>query len=1104
MDAMTGDGTGARAPRRWLAGAAAAAVGRRRSRRRATVRRARCRLDRTVGVVLGLAAGNADAERAGRRRDADVRAGGRGVARPRLAGAGGARRAAVRGSCTRCGSRGEAIDAAVDGAAGPASPWYLAASTSYGNAALGRAAAVGAVFAGEPAAVGLAASVDAAVTHAERRATAASAALAAIVAGLIRRGPRDDAASRSCRAVVAACAGADRRATCSRRRWRRWTTAPTCRGSGAGASAPPRRWPSPCGARSSTDDPGRRRSPRRRTCEHGSHAAGAVTGALVGAIHGAAALPAAGTATSRAPRATRGSPGASPQRRPDADRSTSERCRHLVPARPLGLDAVDRPRRRRRVRRLLRQPSGPTGGEATVTVVQFDDDDPHEVLVDAAPLDAVRSIAGRFEPRGIDAAVRRHRAAARPRRAPRRRRRRPARRRPHRRRRERQPRLDPAAAVRPHRRAARPRLDVRVPRRQPGQLRRRRRRRRPRRQHQQLRARARRACRRPTTASTGRSASGGASRASARRRDRDDFWGGRKEAEEQMSHIATGSALDAATIDRAVGAVLASAAGDAMGAPVRVRPAATRARRASSRAAAASAGSPASGPTTRRWRSPCSTVLADGRRRPRGDRRGDGALVRQPTDRRRQPDPRRARRRRPPRPCRRPTPRPSVPAAPSRRRRQRGADAHRTGRPRRARRPRRRRPAGRRRRRADPPAPRQRRGVRAVVAGHRAGDHHRTLPTSRSTGSPPCAAGLDHVEPARRDLWRHAHRRGRRARPDRLPSQQRVGRRRLPGGAGGDHVDRRRRRTPSPATTSPPRCAPSARAGGDTDTVAAIAGALLGARWGATAVPLALAPPPPRPADLRRTARSRAADLDAMARLAVRGGRPDGERLAGRRPHGLRTDAVPASSSSTAPGSATSAASPTPSTGGATVVVSLCRMGDRRRPAAASSTTPSASSTRPPPTTPTPRSSSLDTARTIGELVARRRAGVRPLRPRRAPCADRWRRRTSSPAASTSRRRSLGPARRSAARRRRSSATPSPMSRGSAGSDDPRFGQENRGLWRTDCGTEASDAGAPHPASPTVGDATGLSGSYGGYGRSGRLRGAVVPTAVVSSVVHGG
>lgn len=39
-------------------------------------------------------------------------------------------------------------------------------------------------------------------------------------------------------------------------------------------------------------------------------------------------------------------------------------------------------------------------GAATVTLVQFDDQDPHDVLVDAQPIHAVRSIRGRFEPRG--------------------------------------------------------------------------------------------------------------------------------------------------------------------------------------------------------------------------------------------------------------------------------------------------------------------------------------------------------------------------------------------------------------------------------------------------------------------------------------------------------------------------------------------------------------------------------------------------------------------------------------------------------------------------------------------------------------------------------
>jgi len=39
-------------------------------------------------------------------------------------------------------------------------------------------------------------------------------------------------------------------------------------------------------------------------------------------------------------------------------------------------------------------------GDATVTLIQFDDQDPHDVLVDARPLRRVRSIKSRFEPRG--------------------------------------------------------------------------------------------------------------------------------------------------------------------------------------------------------------------------------------------------------------------------------------------------------------------------------------------------------------------------------------------------------------------------------------------------------------------------------------------------------------------------------------------------------------------------------------------------------------------------------------------------------------------------------------------------------------------------------
>ena len=40
-------------------------------------------------------------------------------------------------------------------------------------------------------------------------------------------------------------------------------------------------------------------------------------------------------------------------------------------------------------------------GEATMTLVQFDGDDAHDVLIDGKPLADVRSIAGRFVPRGV-------------------------------------------------------------------------------------------------------------------------------------------------------------------------------------------------------------------------------------------------------------------------------------------------------------------------------------------------------------------------------------------------------------------------------------------------------------------------------------------------------------------------------------------------------------------------------------------------------------------------------------------------------------------------------------------------------------------------------
>ena len=133
---------------------------------------------------------------------------------------------------------------------------------------------------------------------------------------------------------------------------------------------------------------------------HGDTVA-AVTGALVGAIHGASSLPAdlvngvEGASAYRllADRVV----GANVSCRP-VDRLTGAAIWFLLDRSgsmgSIADDVVvgfDRFFAEQRA----------AGGEATVTIVQFDDRDPHDVLVDARPLDAVQSIRDRFEPRGM-------------------------------------------------------------------------------------------------------------------------------------------------------------------------------------------------------------------------------------------------------------------------------------------------------------------------------------------------------------------------------------------------------------------------------------------------------------------------------------------------------------------------------------------------------------------------------------------------------------------------------------------------------------------------------------------------------------------------------
>ena len=264
------------------------------------------RLDRTVGAAIGPRGRQRRWRRPGAGRDPDLRAERRGMARPRLAGPGGARRAAVpraphaagpRRGDRRRGRGAPRRRAVVPGGVDVAGE-RRAVPGGGGRRGLRRRAGRGRV----------AASADAAVTHAERQATAASAALASIVAGLIRRDPRDLTRRRlpARRAGLRRGAG---RATCSSWRWRRCTTAARSRASDAGA----------CGHRQtlalavwcalSSDDPAGAVA-MATALEHGSRTAGAIAGALAGAIHGAAALPAAGGSTWKGPRPIPPSPAA--------------------------------------------------------------------------------------------------------------------------------------------------------------------------------------------------------------------------------------------------------------------------------------------------------------------------------------------------------------------------------------------------------------------------------------------------------------------------------------------------------------------------------------------------------------------------------------------------------------------------------------------------------------------------------------------------------------------------------------------------------------------------------------------------------------------------
>jgi ADP-ribosylglycohydrolase len=290
--------------------------------------------------------------------------------------------------------RGEAVSRAVE-AFRAGAPWYLAADGSHGHAALARAVAAGAVFTRDVRAASLAGSADAAVTHAEPVATASAAALASTIAALVTR--PDGMGAIEVVAHVARSIGEPHVALAMRRAFAAAGDGglPGCQ---AGTVRAVDTLELALWSALAHPDP-RAAVDVAREMASDSATAGAVAGALSGAIHGAAALPVAwrddveGAASSRALLARLLEHDAASDEQPGGsdiwfllDRSGSmSAIAHDVVA---GFDRFFAGQRE-------------AGGEAAVTIVQFDGDEPHEVLVDAAPIAAVPSLAGRFEPRGM-------------------------------------------------------------------------------------------------------------------------------------------------------------------------------------------------------------------------------------------------------------------------------------------------------------------------------------------------------------------------------------------------------------------------------------------------------------------------------------------------------------------------------------------------------------------------------------------------------------------------------------------------------------------------------------------------------------------------------
>jgi ADP-ribosylglycohydrolase len=289
-------------------------------------------------------------------------------------------------------SPGNAVRHTIDNLRNGA-PWFAAAPPSYGNAGLPRAAAVGLALHHYPERIGVAASLDATVSHASVRATGTAAVLAGIVAAIVTR-PEDVAVSDVVQRVVASTDLEGLRSALEDvidgNRGVRVPFSPEAVGSLRLAIWSQQFGPDLAGVLHAA-----------ATISGGDRPTLAVAGALHGATFGMEGIPdrhrdVEGTQAlgvlARRLAARPGTTGDTASGEVNADiwflldrsGSMSSIAEYVVS----GFDEFFASQR-------------VEAGAATVTVVQFDSADRHDVIVDAKPIEKVGSIGDRFEPRGM-------------------------------------------------------------------------------------------------------------------------------------------------------------------------------------------------------------------------------------------------------------------------------------------------------------------------------------------------------------------------------------------------------------------------------------------------------------------------------------------------------------------------------------------------------------------------------------------------------------------------------------------------------------------------------------------------------------------------------